>query len=767
MPWTKSPILGGFSKSRAPGLGDAESYNLFLELIETKDGGSPGSLLNTAGLDLIGTLGTGPIRGVRDLNDLLYVVSGGAVYSLTPNGIGTLLGQIGNNPGPVSMFANVTQLMIVDGVGGWVVPGGYPLASGTLSAGGNLYAIGDTVTLKGATGTQSAYPIVTITAVADSPATGFNLPSPGTTYSTASNVATTPIQGQAGHGAGLGLNLYVSGGVVTTAAPFGGGLNYVVGDTGTVTGGGGGGCYYRVSSVSTGGVVTGINLLRGGNGYSATTGAATKAEQAVPANVGTGLTLNITAAPGPISASTIAFGGRNYAVGNVGFVSGGTGDATYIVDSVGPHGVVTAFTVTTPGAVNPVPVSFVQLSTSGSGAGFALSAPTFGAFIGIVPVVLPFPKPVKGGVSDGFGVLMFQGSQALASSDQADLATWQPLNYGLADQSSDVCISLEVFHDEVFLFKQRNTEVWKDQGLAGFPFGELQGVHIEYGCAAPFSVAKAGETLLWVSRNDQGQGIVVEAAGYGCKPIATQALIAALDSYANIGDAIGYSFQQGGHVFYVLTFPEANKTWCYDVTTSALAGFPLWHRMAIWNVDTWNRHYGNCFWPWKGTVAVTTTTPYTPKSVEFDGSSIHTPSGLTGLPTSFSTALFSVWLYLPDGGGWGFNWSNQTDDTHGTTNPGLFIQIQNDSTGTPQMTIKAWDTSNAIIVTATYNFTTWSAWVNVMISINTAANVLQVYANTIVGAAAVENNLTPVAITWSSTNPIHAGATQPWHLALG
>ncbi len=216
----------------------------------------------------------------------------------------------------------------------------------------------------------------------------------------------------------------------------------------------------------------------------------------------------------------------------------------------------------------------------------------------------------------------------------------------------------------------------------------------------------------------------------------------------------------------MLTFPEANKTWCYDVTTSALAGVPMWHRMAEWSVDTWNRHYGNCYWPWKGAIPTTQTINYTPQSVEFDSTSIATSSGLAGLPTSFSTALLSVWLNLPDGGGYGFNWSNQTDDTHGTTNPGLFIQIQNDATGTPQITVKAWDASNAIIVTATYDFTSWAAWVNVMVSINTATHVLQVYANTVVGTSVVENHLTPVAITWSSSNPIHAGSTQPWHLDL-
>jgi hypothetical protein len=748
-----SPILGGFSTARSPSLASNDSYNLFAEIVETKDGKAPGALYNAPGLDLIASLGTGPIRGVRDLQDILYVVSGGDVYSLTPNGIATHLGTIGLRPGPVSMFDNGTQLMIVDGVGGWLVPGGYPLTGGTINGPGGLYAVGDTITLQPVTVTANSYPILTVTAVANAPVTAFILPNTGTAYSTASAVATSVINGNLGGGSGLTVDIVASGGLVVSWAVSNGGSGYAVGDTGVIN------AFsedapYLITAVS-GGAVTAFILLTRGSNYSSASGVATARTMAVPTNAGLGLTLNITAAGGGITASSVANGGRGYVLGNVGFISGGTGDATYQVTEANSNGSVTGFIVSQAGATVEPAIQYTQKSTSGSGANLILTAPIYGAFVGIVPVTLPFPKPIMGDTSDGFGLLVFDGSQKIAQSDNLDLSTWQPLNYGVASQSPDNCMALKVAHNEAFVLKQRNTEVWADAGQPGFSFSPLGGVHMEWGIWARFSLAKAGDILFWLSRNDQGQSIVVRAPAYQATPISTQALIAEFETYPNVGDAIGYCFQQGGHTFYVLTFPEADKTWAYDLTSSDLGGVPLWHRLASWDAEGWHRHWGNCFWPWKRSVTLDPeTTTYQAQSVKILPPVLGTTNPVNGLPPSFFAAVFSVWLDIPDGGGNGpIFFTLNSGGTHS-----LSIVIQNDSTGSPQITIKAWDVSGAMIVSATYNFAVWSAWVNILISINAATHQLQVYANTIVSNKLAEKLLIPVSVAWTSSNPI-AGRT--------
>jgi len=77
----------------------------------------------TPGLRALGTIGTGPIRGlfVASTNEL-YCVSGGAVYLVAANYTAAKLGNIGYATTPVSMADNGLSLVIVDGsVNGYTV----------------------------------------------------------------------------------------------------------------------------------------------------------------------------------------------------------------------------------------------------------------------------------------------------------------------------------------------------------------------------------------------------------------------------------------------------------------------------------------------------------------------------------------------------------------------------------------------------------------------------------------------------------------------
>jgi hypothetical protein len=60
-------------------------------------------------------------------------------------------------------------------------------------------------------------------------------------------------------------------------------------------------------------------------------------------------------------------------------------------------------------------------------------------------------------------------------------------------------------------------------------------------------------------------------------------------TYEVISDAVGYTYQQEGHMFYVLTFPTQNVTWVYDVTSAT------WHQRAwLEPSGRLSRHRSNC-----------------------------------------------------------------------------------------------------------------------------------------------------------------------------
>lgn len=77
---------------------------------EQSDGVSPVTLHGSPGLSLVGTYGSGPIRGIRYMAGSRYVVSRSSLY----NSSGLFLGSI-NGTGPVSMSDDGNQLVIVTG----------------------------------------------------------------------------------------------------------------------------------------------------------------------------------------------------------------------------------------------------------------------------------------------------------------------------------------------------------------------------------------------------------------------------------------------------------------------------------------------------------------------------------------------------------------------------------------------------------------------------------------------------------------------------
>ena len=193
----------------------------------------------------------------------------------------------------------------------------------------------------------------------------------------------------------------------------------------------------------------------------------------------------------------------------------------------------------------------------------------------------------------------------------------------------------------------------------------------------------------------------------------------------------------------------------YDATTSALAGAPMWHRIAAWDGKTgkWERHWSNCYWPWRGVVSqVISPSSYQPYGVTIDQGVNITNGGLTELPSSFATGLFSMWVSIPDDSARTVTWT-LAPVAGGNA---IIVTIQNDTAGAPEIEVELWDTSGALIVTATYTFATWSAWVNIMLSFDTTTQVLQVFANT----AGAESHLTATSITWASTNPVLGGVLE-------
>lgn len=168
------------------------------------------------------------------------------------------------------------------------------------------------------------------------------------------------------------------------------------------------------------------------------------------------------------------------------------------------------------------------------------------------------------------------------------VVSFDGLDFGELVGTADSLVGPIAIDRQLWLFGQSTAQVWYDTGAEAFPFSPISGAYIEIGCAAKFSIAKIGNSPLWLGSNSEGSGIVYMANGYVPQRISTFAVEQAIQSYKFISDANAFTYQMDGHAFYVLNFPNANTTWVYDLTTG------LWHERAYTNNGQLERHRADC-----------------------------------------------------------------------------------------------------------------------------------------------------------------------------
>lgn len=174
---------------------------------------------------------------------------------------------------------------------------------------------------------------------------------------------------------------------------------------------------------------------------------------------------------------------------------------------------------------------------------------------------------------------------AYTVSAYANLNAFNALAIAAKTGFADELLALIVVHREVWLFGRQTTEVWGDAGGTLFPFALEQGIFIQRGILAPYSLCISDLTPLWLGQDQNGGAMVFQGLQYSAVRISTSAIEQEFQSYSRTDDAIGFVHQQDGHIWYVLNFPTADRTWVYDLNTQ------LWHQRATVDQDgTIHRH---------------------------------------------------------------------------------------------------------------------------------------------------------------------------------
>lgn len=153
-------------------------------------------------------------------------------------------------------------------------------------------------------------------------------------------------------------------------------------------------------------------------------------------------------------------------------------------------------------------------------------------------------------------------------SNLANGLAYSGTDFGTAEGSPDTLVSILADHRDLLLFGAESIELWNNTGATDFPFEVQNGVFIERGCAAKFSTLKMDNQVYWLG-DDRS---VYTLNGYLPAKVSTHAIEEQIRRYDRVDDAIAFTYTEGGHFFYVLTFPSGDATWVYD------SGSGAWHQ---------------------------------------------------------------------------------------------------------------------------------------------------------------------------------------------
>lgn len=172
---------------------------------------------------------------------------------------------------------------------------------------------------------------------------------------------------------------------------------------------------------------------------------------------------------------------------------------------------------------------------------------------------------------DGFFVFNRTGTTECFYSN-LNSVTFPTLNTFKKVSSSDNVVGIKVNVGQIYLFGEKNTEVWYDAGGELTPFARAPGKYIPFGCTSPLSIQNLNGTVIWLGRSAEGAGVVYMLQGDAAVRVSTHAIEYAIQSeQGDLSNAWAYTEQIDGHMFYCLQIPGLTKTWVYDMLR------PAWH----------------------------------------------------------------------------------------------------------------------------------------------------------------------------------------------
>jgi hypothetical protein len=258
------------------------------------------------------------------------------------------------------------------------------------------------------------------------------------------------------------------------------------------------------------------------------------------------------------------------------------GNEVYSVDSGGGSTLLGTLT-TSAGNVFMSDNGTQVIIVDGTATGYLITA-------GVMAAITDADFPAASSVTfqDGYFIVTETGTGKIWISTLYDGDSWDPLDFATAEANPDDALCVISNAHDLWVFGSKTAEVYYNSGNADFPFERISGAILEVGLTVAASAVKINGQIYWLT--DDGR--VRRTVGYQGQIVSTPHIEYQFSTYSVISDARAFSYTVAGHVFYVIIFPTAMKTWVFDTTT----GF--WHEWESYctqiGFTPWSRHRSNC-----------------------------------------------------------------------------------------------------------------------------------------------------------------------------
>lgn len=155
-----------------------------------------------------------------------------------------------------------------------------------------------------------------------------------------------------------------------------------------------------------------------------------------------------------------------------------------------------------------------------------------------------------------------------------DGASFDALDFSSSDAQPDPIVTHRVMKQELYLFNRRSTEVWVFDGTSEFPLVRYNSTPIDVGCAGLRAACTTADSLFYLGRSKNGQGLLYEMRGHQPVRISTDSVEQTIQESTDREGAVLWSYQVAGAEFLGLNMPGTKTTWVYNLATQQ------WHEQA-------------------------------------------------------------------------------------------------------------------------------------------------------------------------------------------